>query len=40
MSAQALFAELREALRRRPPAGLGALPAGVRPASVLIPFFE
>lgn len=40
MSALALFAELRGALRLRAPASLGALPPGVRAASVLVPFFE
>lgn len=34
-----LFGELREALARRPPVRLGPPPAGVLPASVLVPFF-
>lgn len=40
MNAQPLFAQLREALRRREPKTLGALPPGVIRASVLVPFFE
>ncbi len=40
MSAQPLFAQLREALRQRAPKSLGELPPGVQRASVLAPFFE